>query len=251
MSNNQDIKNSDISIILLLYKTPGKKIPNLKNYKGFNILILDQSNDHITKKKITKILPKITYYKISNKNHGFAKGVNFLSKKVKTKFFLCTQADVLINKKSIIKLKNAFIKNEDCVISIPSFNNRSKKKFISKINRFYGAIFLAENSKFKKIGRFDENFFFYWEDEDLSKRIVDSDKLNIYECSNAFARHDNGKSTKTSCKSNFIRLSNFKFGEYYFQNKYNKLKLVKILREPIIKILFIIFYLLTFQRKLI
>ena len=90
---------SDISIILLLYNTPTEKIKNLLNYKNFNIFILDQSGDHITKKRLNKILPNIRYYKVSNNNNGFAKGINFLVKKVKTRFFLCTLIDVLINKK--------------------------------------------------------------------------------------------------------------------------------------------------------
>ena len=46
-------------------------------------LILDQSNDYNLKKKIKKFLPNIKYYKISSKNLGFAKGVNFLTSKVK------------------------------------------------------------------------------------------------------------------------------------------------------------------------
>ena len=61
-----------------MYNTPKDKIQNLLNYKDFNIFILDQSDDHVTKKKIKKILPKIRYYKISKQNNGFAKGINFL-----------------------------------------------------------------------------------------------------------------------------------------------------------------------------
>ena len=73
----------DITIILLLYNTPIKTLNNLKNYKKFNIIILDQSNDFETKKSIKKILPNILYYKITKKNKGFAKAINFLSQKVK------------------------------------------------------------------------------------------------------------------------------------------------------------------------
>ena len=250
MLDNQNIKNSDISIILLLYNTPEKKLKNLSNYKDFNILILDQSNDLITKEKVSKILPKIIYYKVTDKNNGFAKGINFLSKKIKTKFFLCTQIDVLINKKSIIELKKAFLRKRDCAISIPNFDKKKKSNFIIKINRFTGAIFLAEKSKFNKIGGFDENFFFYWEDEDFSRRLQNFKRLNIYKCMNSIAKHNNGNSTLVSPKTNYIRLSNFKFGELYFQSKYKELKIVKILREPIKKVILIFFYLFTFQIKL-
>lgn len=100
--------NKQITVLLLLYKTPNKLIKNLKVYKNFDLIILDQSNDFILKNKLKKLLPNIKYYKVTKKNVGFAKGINFLVKKVKTKFFLCTQPDVLISEKSIIDLKYFF-----------------------------------------------------------------------------------------------------------------------------------------------
>ena len=119
-----------------------------------------------------------------------------------------------------------------------------------KTNRFIGAVFLTEKIKFNKIGKFDENFFFYWEDEDLSKRLEKLDKYNIYKCVNAYAKHINGSSTIASNKSRFIRLSNFKFGEYYYQNKFDKLKIIKVVREPMLLIISIFFSILTFQKSL-
>ena len=50
---------SDITIILLLYKTPLKLIKNFEVFKKFKVVILDQSNDKNFKKKLTKILPNI------------------------------------------------------------------------------------------------------------------------------------------------------------------------------------------------
>ena len=81
------MNNKDITILILLYKTPFKLLKNLKTYKSFKILILDQSNDLSAKKFLKKILPNIQYYGTSKKNHGFAYGQNFLIKKVKTNFF--------------------------------------------------------------------------------------------------------------------------------------------------------------------
>jgi GT2 family glycosyltransferase len=235
------MRKSDISIIILLYNTPQDKIRNLLIYKEYNIFILDQSNDHITKKKLIKLLPNIKYYKVTKKNNGFAKGINFLIKKVKTKFFLCTQIDVLINKKSIVELKKAFINNNDCVVSIPNFKDYKKLKKnikkISKVKRFIGAIFLADKNKFNQLGGFDEDFFFYWEDVDFSKRIENLKKFNIYKCKKSYANHLSGESTKVNKESEYIRLSNFKFGEYLFQYKHNKLRLIKIIREFCVRFL--------------
>ena len=94
---------------------------NLDNYRNFKVAILDQSGDYSLKKKITKRLPNIVYYKISNKNNGFAKGINFLVKKIRSRYFLCTQPDVNIKYKSIIQLKNVFtIYSSFCIIKFNS-----------------------------------------------------------------------------------------------------------------------------------
>ena len=64
------MKHNDITIIVLLYKTPKKLIKNLNNFKDFKILVFDQSNDYETKKILLKALPNIKYYGLSKKNLG-------------------------------------------------------------------------------------------------------------------------------------------------------------------------------------
>ena len=46
------MKSSNISVVILFYRTPEKVITRLKNYKGFDLYILDQSNDLELKKII-------------------------------------------------------------------------------------------------------------------------------------------------------------------------------------------------------
>ena len=103
-----------------------------------------------------------------------------------------------------------------------------------------GAIFLAEKKKFEKIGMFDEQFFFYWEDVDLC-RTIEKNNFKIYLNMSAYANHVGEKSVKENLKSFIIRKVYFKYGELIFQLKYNKLKKIKIIREPIKFFLLIIF----------
>ena len=243
------MKIKDITVVLLLYNTPPNVIKNLKIYKDFKILILDQSNDFILKKKLLKILPNIQFYKGTKDNLGFAQGVNFLIKKVKTKYFLCTQPDVIVSKKDILKLKKPFLLKKDCIISIPSITSKSInfKNNIQSVNSFIGAIFLSETNKFIKFGGFDADFFFYWEDVDFSQRVKLS-RYNIYLSSLSKAKHLFGKSTEINFKIFFLKYSNFKFGEYLFQYKFNKLKIVKQFREPFLIIIKIFISLITFNK---
>ena len=157
---------NDITVVILLYKTPSKILKNLNSYKKFKVIILDQSNDKLIKDKVIKILPKIIYYKITKKNNGFAKSINYLSTKVKTKFFLCTQPDVKINLESILRLRRVFKKKKNCIISVPkiksyeNYNLKIQNDEIIKVKNMIGAIFLVKKDLFKKFKKFDENFFF-------------------------------------------------------------------------------------------
>ena len=249
------MNNKDITVILLLYNTPQNLIKNLKYYTKYKILILDQSNDIQLKKKIQNKFNNLEFYKVRSKNEGFSKGINYLIKRVKTKYFLCTQPDILFRNKSIQELKKTISTNNNCVLAIPKIdgvkNYIKQKKDKNKIilaNHFIGAIFIADTKKFKKLGMFDENFFFYWEDVDLSQRIKKS-KYNIKINLNLKAIHQSGTSTKKNFLSIYLRNSNFKFGEYFFHYKYKKLKLIKILREPMSLLFYFILSLITLNVK--
>ena len=249
------MNNKEITVILLLYNTPENLIKNLKNYTKFKILILDQSNDIKLKKKIQNKFHNIEFYKVRDRNEGFSKGINYLIKKVKTKYFLCTQPDILFKNKSIQELKKTIAKNKNCVVAIPKIEgvknyikNKKDKNNIILANHFIGAIFIADTKKFMKLGMFDENFFFYWEDIDLSNRINKS-KYNIKINLDLKAIHQSGTSSKKNFYSIYLRNSNFKFGEYFFHYKNKKLKFIKMLREPLSFFLYLIFNLLTLNIK--
>ena len=46
----------DITIVVILYNTPTKKIYSLRQYKNFNLIILEQGSLNKNKKNIRKIL---------------------------------------------------------------------------------------------------------------------------------------------------------------------------------------------------
>ena len=232
------MKHNDITVVLLLYKTPKKLIRNIINYKDFNLLILDQKNK-ITKKNILKKkIKNIQYYGLTKKNNGYAKGQNILIKRVKTKFFFSTQADIRITKKSILKLRKQLKKNKNFLLAIPNINNKIRKNNKNPIivDEMIGAAFLSKTQNFKKFGKFDENFFFYWEDVDLSHRIKNSNYNIIMETTSP-AYHLSGKSSINNIRSRYIRGVNFRFGEYIYLLKNQKLRILKIFREIILNLL--------------
>ena len=225
--------NSDITIIILLFKTPRNLLKNLEVYKKFKIVILDQSYDLTLKKKLSKIFPRLQHYKISKKNNGFAQGINYLVKKVNTKYFFCTQIDVIINYHSILELKKTLIRNKKkAIVSVPKFGKEKNKKNIidKEINVMTGAAFFCEKKKFAEVGMFDKDYFFYWEDIDFSKKVS---KLGfkIYENQLSKAIHNNSNSSINDLSTEFIRKKNFIYGELLFDFKHNKIRFIKIIRK--------------------
>ena len=87
------MNNKDITVILLLFNTPENLINNLKVYRSFDIVILDQSNDYKFKSRVISTLKNIRYYKVTN-----TKAFKTLSFKAKYKLFPIDQGFIFLFK---------------------------------------------------------------------------------------------------------------------------------------------------------
>ena len=105
---------------------------------------------------------------------------------------------------------------------------------------------LIDVSKMKKIGFFDEDFFLYWEDIFLKKKINNS----VYQmaiANNAFVKHDTSKSSTNDFKTFYIREKNFLYGELLFDLKTKNMRNLKIVRKLVQNIILFFFNISTFQ----
>ena len=153
--------NKDISVIVILYNTPLNKIKNLKQFKDFRLIILEQGSPVSLKKKIKEILNFKFDYFYSKKNLGLSKGINFLLKKTKTKYCLITEPDIIIQKKSIINLRNILSSNKKFLLVSPSYRKKKDfKKFIVTKNIDLSCV-IFETKKLVKFNFYDEDFFFF------------------------------------------------------------------------------------------
>ncbi len=240
--------DKNISVIITLYKTPPNKLKTLKQYENYNLIIFDQDTKS-NKKTISRILKKKFRYFYSKKNIGLSKSTNFLISKVKTKFFLFTQADIQITKVSIVNLFRVIKSKKDVIFAAPVIGQSYKKNLTKKYiysNKLNAVIMLCDLKKVRKIGFFDENFFLYWEDIDLMERVKNS-KFKMIKVLNSYAKHYGGKSTVENYKTKIIRQTNFKYGEFIFDLKYKKLRLLKIVRTLLQSVFFIPVYLIIYD----
>ena len=88
--------------------------------------------------------------------------------------------------------------------------------------------------------------FLYWEDIDLMERVKNSN-FRMVKVLNSYAKHYGGKSTIENYKTKITRKINFKYGEFVFDLKYKKLRLLKIVRTLIQSFIFIPIYLVIYD----
>ena len=162
-----------------------------------------------------------------------------------------TQPDIIIDNKSILNLAKIFKKNKDIIFVTPSisekFENLRKKKIIYK-NKIKAACMICDVKKLKKIGFFDEDYFLYWEDIDLMKKI-NSSNYKMVVVNYIFAKHMSSQSSENNLKTEHLRSSNFIYGELVFDYKHRKLRVVKIFRKILQNLIFFFFNLIKFQLK--
>ena len=66
---------------------------------------------------------------------------------------------------------------------------------------------------------------------------------------NSYAIHDAGKSTPENTMIKFIRRINFKYGELLFDLKHKKIRIIKIVRQFLKNIIFLLINLLFFNKN--
>ena len=246
--------NADITVILTLFRTPEKNIRRLNQYKNYKLIIFNQASNLNDKKRLKEIL-KVDYkYFSSLKNLGLSKSSNFLLSKVKTKYCLFTQPDIIISNSAIKNLKKIIWKEKKAVFIAPKYSKKKRIKSSKKNSKFEivkkinAACLLCDVNKLKKIGFFDEDFFLYWEDIYLMKKINNTD-YKMLVAKNVYAKHEGGKSSVNSPEVNYIRNQNFIFGEFLYDFKVKKLRFIKIVRKFFQNFFLFFFNIVKFELK--
>ena len=246
--------DKEITVIVTLYKTPEDKLRSLQQYKNYKVLIFDQSTQINLKKKIQNYSKINCEYYFSKKNIGLPKASNFLLSKVKTKYCLFTQPDIEINNRSIQNLKSPLKRRKDVIFAGPTFLHKKKENVKMKKNykikkKLNAACMLCDTKKLKQIGFFNEDFFLYWEDVFLMRKINLS-KFKMTQVLNSYAKHSPSQSSAKTDEINFIRNLNFKYGELLFDFKTKKFRILKMIRQIIQNIIYCIFNLILLRKKI-
>ena len=181
--------HNKLTIILISYKCEKKINSFIKKIpRDIRVIIVENSDNTILKKNIEKKYKNINVF--IKKNEGVSASINYAVKKIKTKYFLQISPDVQFNFKDIKLFFNLAKKLNDRFAAIgPRFLNvreKSHKQINIKIdygsiNSIHGSCLFINKRCFNKIGKFDNNFFLYFEETEYCFRAK---KKRIYNISN-------------------------------------------------------------------
>lgn len=168
-----------ISVIIPAHneeKTIGKCLTSLKNQKCEIILVDDGSTDNTIKiAKKTRVPDKIINF---NKGHSAAFARNRGSEKANGKWLIFIDADALVEKNFIKKIKEFIKKNNNIDGSdylVFSYNPKTIfQKAWSAYRKSYlsmGFVHIVKKNVFKKLGGFNERVF-YFEDSEFKNRFL-------------------------------------------------------------------------------
>ena len=252
------LKN-EITITIVLYKEEMSLICQcLENIKNYKIIIIDNAGNADLKKNIKEKF-KIYKYILNKKNYGYSKATNQAIKQCDTEYVLTLQADCLISNKDILILLESHKKYENCFITSPTFYDKDSKlsynggclpeKNIKMdilnlegdtcVEAVSTAAILFKKKDILELGLLDENFFIYFVDYDLCRRIKLKNK-SVIQIFNAKNQHVHGQiKVKNVLKRTFIRNYNFTFDELYYFFKINKhFEKLKNLKKKVPKYIF-------------
>ena len=233
---------NDITISIVLYKEDYELISRtLKPINSFKKIIIDNSGNLDLKQKIESNF-KIDEYVLNKKNSGFSAGYNQAVKLCKTEYSLILGPDCIISEKDIILLMKEFLSYENCFLVSPTSydenmnltyaggklpENDLKDQVLKLsgntcVDATLGACMLLKTKEFIEIGCFDENFFLYFSDDDLCRRVKKKNK-SVIQVYNAKCIHQHGIiKVKNKYKKVFIREYNLVFDRLYYFYKINR-----------------------------
>ena len=197
----------DITVVITTFKSK-KKIKKCLNSidRQSKVLLIENSNDSSIKESVEKEFSNVECI-LAGRNIGYGSANNIGLKKVTTKYALILNPDATLHPSALENFIRTTEKISEFAIMAPyiqekkNSNDKNYLKNISPVSveNVKGFAMFLNLPKFKDIGFFDENFFFYFEEIDLCKRVVDHGK-KIYLVPDIKIDHEGGVSHEESIK---------------------------------------------------
>ena len=235
---------------------------------NYPTIVIENSGKKNFQKKIEKKYPNVKCV-IMKQNDGYCFGNNLGIKLSTTRFVFILNPDARLKYNTLDELDKVSDEINNFAVLAPTLirsdliegfgltkNYGSYKETLVSTSAFFevdyiqGCALLLNKSELKDIGFFDENFFAYFEDIDLCKRIRNSGK-KIYVSTKAKIEHLGAKSVneKFFNEVEFSRNWHLMWSTFYFNKKHHGyfFALKKTYKKLITSIIKFLFFTLTFN----
>jgi len=231
--------NKDITAVITSFRSENKILNCIKSLgQDIKIIVVENSNDKKLKDKLENEYSNLRCI-LSDKNLGYAKGNNLGLSMVKTKYALIINPDAEVQKEALDNFFSTVKINPNFAIIGPYIqetkNNilsKEVKKGLYPVKNVKGFAMFLNLKQFEELGFFDENFFIYFEEIDLCKRLIKNDK-KIFLDTNIQIYHAGGTSHEESINYEMEKSRNWHWmwSTFYFHYKHYGyvIALIKIL----------------------
>ena len=206
-----------------------------------HLVFVDNASTDDTAEKITELLPNAQVL-LNDENKGFGAANNLALQKITTPFALLLNPDTLPESAFFEKMAQAAEQFPEAAMVAPQLIDRNDadeinyrwpgSKWVSKgcgadgpccVGFLCGAAILLNMKNMQRIGFFDEDFFLYYEDEDLSQRAFNT-KLPMVVVPQIKLKHLSRGSVKglTPLRSEFLRGYHHAQSKFFFEKKHGK-----------------------------
>jgi N-acetylglucosaminyl-diphospho-decaprenol L-rhamnosyltransferase len=251
---------SDITVIITTFKSD-KKIEKCINSinKKCKVLVIENSRNYSFKEAVEQKYPHVECI-IPNDNLGYGGGNNVGLKLTKTRYSLILNPDAILENDSLEKFIIRIKENVDFAAIGPyDFqdkdiykNLKDTKHDLINVESIKGFAMFLNMEKFKSIGFFDDNFFLYFEEIDLCRRIRNNfDKIYLDPTIKVFHEGAMSVDTSFSYQIELTRNWHWMWSTFYFHKKHkNYIFALFIISPKLFSALFkTMFYTLLFDVK--
>ncbi len=262
---------SDLSVVIVTYKTNlnilEKSLSSID--PSVKIIIIENSPKFINEDQIANKYKNVSIF-CTGSNIGYGRGNNYGLQKVDTNYALILNPDIVCEKSYFENLK-IYLNNEldFSIIGSQYLDNETyapagffdsnlclkdadyiQDLNLSKVDWVVGCSMLLNLNKFKNKLIFDENFFLFFEEFDLCKKLKREGE-KVYSSSKLIVNHFGFKSsTDLSDEIDLIKIRNWHYmWSYFYYHKKNegyfnalKVSLIILIRSLFKLILFTIIF---------
>ncbi len=252
------MKTFDLTVIITSFHSRNKIFSCIESIEtSIKIIVIENSNDEKLKEEIHSKYQNVECI-LSKENLGYGAGNNLGLSKVETSYALIVNPDVTLNNDAVNKFFLSINNLGDFGIIAPISQNEKYNNFninedkeIKEVDNVKGFAMFLNMKNLKQINFFDDNFFLYFEEIDLCRRLKKNNS-KIFIDPTIKASHLGGTSHNSEIEKpmELSRNWHWMWSTFYFHKKhYGYLTaIIKILPKLSSSLIKFIIFLITFQK---